>query len=303
MWSQRNISAFVAVAEQGNFAAAAHKLGLSTSATSKAIARLEEGMGVKLFHRTTRSVSMTAEGERFYDGARRLLDEFSTLAREISDQREHPHGRLSISAPAAYNRPWLTRLISGFALENPEISIELTYDEREIDLAAEGVDVAIRAIRVFGATPKTNLISRQLLVDPLVTCAAPDYLERHGIPQTVEDLEHHACLNFRNPRTGQHMPWTFTINGQVEKCRFKGPMTINDGEEITHAAETGLGIAQQPSLAVRKSLEAGRLVEILSPFRPTGTPMLLVWLDRRLVSPRIRAFVDYMVRETATVRD
>ena len=301
MWSQRNIAAFTAVADYGNFAAAAQKLGLSTSATSKAVARLEENLGVKLFHRTTRSVSLTPEGERFYDGAKHLLDEFSSLVTEVTDHREQPRGRLTISAPAAYDRPWLTRLIANFALEYPEIRIDLNYDEREIDLAAEGVDVAIRAIRAFGATPRSNLISRQLFIDPLVTCAAPSYLDRHGIPEWVADLENHACLNFRNPRTGQHMPWTFTVEGEVRKFRFKGPMSINDGEEITIAAETGLGIAQQPNLAVRESLRTGRLVEILAPFRPTGTPVLLVWLDRRLVSPRIRAFVDYMVRKTESI--
>ena len=298
MWSQKNISAFVAVAECGSFALAAQKLGQTTSAASKSVARLEEMLGAKLFHRTTRSVSLTPEGERFYDGARRLMEEFNTLTRDVADSDGQPHGRLTISAPAAYNRAWLTRLVADFAQHNPDITVELYLDDREVDMAAEGVDVAIRAIRAFGATPRSNVIAKQLFVDPLITCAAPDYLSRNGTPETVQDLEDHACLNFRNPRTGQHMPWTFTQGDEVKKFRFSGPMTINDGEAVTHAAISGLGITQLPRLTVQDSLNQGRLIEILRDYRPTGTPVLAAWLDRRLVSPRIRAFVDYMSEAT-----
>lgn len=294
MKSLSNVTTFIQVAESQSFVQAANALGLSAPAVSKAIAKLEAELGVKLLHRTTRSVSLTPEGERFYEGVTPLMQEMDALTTELTESLNQPQGRLKVSMGAAYGRIWGTRLMPDFLKQYPQLSVELFLDDQDVDLAADGIDVALR----IGVLPDSaNLIARRLFTVPLITCATPAYLEQAGYPCHPDDLDHHNCLNFRNRKTGRPMPWFFTMDGQVERKQVKGNLTIDDGEAVGRSAIAGLGISQMPGYMASAALDQGLLIEVLREYRPPEVPITALYLERRLVSPRIRAFVDFMVKQ------
>lgn len=283
------VAAVIQVAEQGSFTAAARTLGLSSSATSKAIARLEEELGVKLFHRTTRSVSLTPEGERYVEGVKPLLLEMDAITAEVTDNPSQPRGLLRVSAPAAYARSMLTPRLAEFSQRYPDINLDLLLEDRDVDLAAEQVDVAIRT----GPLPdNVNLVARRLFTEPMITCASPDYLTQHGEPQTPDDLEQHNCIRFRNTRTGRPRSWFFKDG---EQRQVAGMLTIDDAEAVGRAAIAGAGIAQIPGYMAKAGLETGALQEVLRSYRPPEVVFSALYLDRRFVSPRIRVFIDFLL--------
>ena len=288
-----SVAAFIQVAETGAFNEASRRLDLSPSATSKAVSRLEDDLGVKLLHRTTRSVSLTPEGERYLEGAKRLLSEMVALGEEVANTLADPAGRLTVSVPAALGRMWLVDSLLDFRNAWPKIEIELSLDDRAVDLAGEAVDVVIRA---GSLDDSANLVARRLFMDPLIVCATPRYWNRRGRPRAPDDLANHDCLNFRNRRTGRAMPWHFEIEGAVRSQVFGGPLTVDDGEAVGRAARAGLGVSQMPGFMAEEALRTGELEEVLQDFRPPDVPFTALYLDRRLVSPRIRVFVDFLSR-------
>jgi LysR family transcriptional regulator, regulator for bpeEF and oprC len=296
MKSLSNIKTFIRVAQTKSFVEAANALSLSPPATSKAVAKLETELGVKLLHRTTRSVSLTNEGERFYEVAQKLLEEMDDLTQELQNTLSEPRGRLKISMSAAYGRMWGTKVLAQFLQTYPQISVELSLEDREVDLAAESFDVVIR---VGTLADSANLIARRLFVDPLITCATPKYLEHCGRPQHPDELARYNCLSFRNRKTGRPVPWFFTIDEEVKRRNFKGTLTIDDGEAVGQAAMLGMGISQMPGFMAINALQKGTLEEVLADYRPPSVPFTALYLERRLVSPRIQAFIDFMVQQGA----
>ena len=285
------VAAFIQVAETGAFNEASRRLNLSPSATSKAVARLEDHLRVKLLHRTTRSLGLTPEGERYLEGAKRLLSDMAALGDEVSNVPAEPSGRLTVSVPAALGRIWLVGALSNFRKAWPKVEIELSLDDRAVDLAGEAVDLVIRA---GSLDDSVSLVTRRLFTDPLIVCATPDYWDRKGRPRTPADLTDHDCLNFRNRRTGRAMPWHFNIDGSTKSLAFDGHLTIDDGEAVGRAAESGLGVSQMPGFMAMEALRKGDLEETLRDFRAPEVPFTALYLDRRLVSSRIRAFVDFL---------
>ncbi len=292
MESLSGLKVFEAVATAGAFARAARDLDLSTSATSKSIARLESELGVKLFRRTTRKVSLTPEGERLLEGIKPILRDLDALKGEMAGTRDTPAGRLTVSVPAAFGRMALIPKLAPFQEGFPDVQLELRLEDRLVDLVSDNIDVAIRA----GAlTDSATLIARKLFDDQLLTCAAPAYLEREGLPRSIEDLDRHACLAFRNVGTGRVAPWFFQQEGSVDRVVKEGGVTSNDGEGVAVAAMAGLGISQMPSYMASAAIADGRLVEVLEELRPPPTQFHALFLDRRLMPSRLRVFVDYLV--------
>ena len=288
-----SLSTFVEVARRKSFADAAKALNLSTSAASKAVSRLEDQLGVKLLHRTTRSVGLTAEGERLMEGAARITGDIEDLVSEISDSSGPLRGKLTVSATEVFGRRWLNDVAMRFQSENPDIEIELVLDDRKVDLAAGSIDLAIRTGELG---EQANLVARHFFDDQFVTVAHPDYLTQHGEPKTIDDLTDHACLVFKNSSTGRVIPWRFTLDGHSVSHVMSGPLTINDGDALAHAASKGKGIIQLPSYIVTNYMNEGCLVPVLEQFWPVPYPYAIVYLDRRLVSRRIRAFIDFLIR-------
>lgn len=299
MKSLSNILAFVRVAEVQSFVQASNTLGLSTSAVSKAVARLEADLGVKLFHRTTRSISLTTDGLRFYEGCQQLLVELDSLEAEIQGSQATPRGRLTISAPVAFGQFCLVPILKTFTQQFPQITLDVSLDDRTVDLANQGIDVVLRTGQL---SDNANLIVRQLVTYPLVVCGSSAYFALYGRPECPEQLQQHACLNFRNRATGRFYPWLFTINGKVERYTGSGAVVFDNAGAILRSAISELGLSQMPGFLAAEAVANGKLEEVLSNYRPLEVPVWICYLDRRFVSPRIRAFVDFLVSQTKLLK-
>lgn len=293
MKSLSNIQAFVRVAEVQSFTGASNTLGLSASAVSKAVGRLEADLGIKLFHRTTRSISLTPDGTRFYEGCKQLLFDLELLEAEIQGNHQiAPRGQLTLSVPEAFGRVCVIPMLGQFLQAFPDLMLDVSMDDHVVDLAAEGIDVAIRTGPL---SDRANLIVSRLTTYPMVVCASPEYLSQHGPPQHPEQLPQYACLNFRNRATGRFYPWTFSVNGSREQYAATGALVVDNSDAIVQSAIAGLGLSQMPEFLGAEALSKGDLVEVLQPYRPPEIPVWICYLDRRFVSSRIRAFVDFML--------
>jgi len=220
-----------------------------------------------------------------------LLLELDELAAEIQGNQETPKGRLTVSVPVALGRMCLIDAFGEFMQKFPEISLEVTFDDRAVDLAEKGIDVVIRTGTL---TDSANLIAQRIFTYQLMVCGTQDYFARYGKPEHPQELEEHNCLNFRNRDTGRTVPWFFSINSKVERFNANGKLVFDDGEAVARAAMVGIGISQMPSFMAAQAIQNGVLSEVLQPYRPDETPIWVAYLDRRFVSSRIRAFMEFM---------
>lgn len=279
---------FIQVAEAGSFVAAGHRLGISGSAVGKAIARLEQELGVRLFNRSTRSMALTEDGSFFLDACRRIQTELEEAQAKLSRSQAVPRGQLRVSLPLA--GMLLMPTISGFMSAYPEVSVDLDFTDRLVDVIEEGFDAVIRT----GEVKDTRLMSRKLGSFRHVIVASPAYLERHGRPETPEDLLRHRCLHHRFANSGKLEPWPLVRDGR--EIRLDLPMTAVTStlEPLVYLAERAFGITCLPPFAADREIADGRLVSLLDPYiAGTGTFRAL-WPTSRYLSPKVRAFVDYM---------
>lgn len=288
------VAAVLQVARHGSFVAGSKALGMSPSAASKSIARLEEELGTRLFQRTTRSVSLTPEGQRFVAGAGPLLDDLDALTAELADTSLSPRGPLRLSAPESFGRAVVVPIVERYRERYPEVTVELLLDDKTLDLADARIDVAIRTGVL---NDHANLVARRLLVDPMVLCAAPSYLHKRARPNAVDDLSEHACVRFLNAQTGTPLPWRFSAGKRPD---VPSTIVVNDVSAVAALTEGGLGIAQLPGYLAAPLLAEQRLVELLPNERPDGVPYSALYLDRRFVSPRIRTWIDVLIEAMAS---
>lgn len=298
MRSLPNIVAFVRVAETRSFAEASRRLSLSPSAVSKAVARLEGELGVKLLHRTTRSVRLTIEGEDLYEGCRHLLGELETLHTEMSRSRGEPRGRLSVSIPSALGRLSLVPMLSEFAQNYPEVTLDLSLEDPFVELAKREADVSIH---LGSMADSANLVARKWFESPLIVCATPAYLDENGRPEHPHDLAAHNCVIYRNRSTGRPLNWRFRLKDGIETWKPDGRLMVDDTNTVAQAALTGAGLAQMPAYLFIDGLRRKVLEEVLRHYRPPELPIYIAYLDRRFVSPRIRAFVDFLIDHTSDI--
>ena len=262
------IEAFAAAARTQSFTEAARELNLTTSAVSRRIAALEAQLGVRLFHRTTRQVSLTPDGERLFERCQRVLTELEGLQAEASGVHAEPSGVLRIDMPIAYGRQVVLPLLAGLATRHPALELDMRLSDAYVDLVKDGIDIAIRV----GALSDSGLVARRIASQDLLLCAAPAYLAAHGTPRRLEALAAHAPILFRMPSSGRDRPWQFGVDGQTVTLHPAARLRANDGEAMAHAARLGLGIAQLPHYMVEADIAAGRLVELLARHRPPTMP-------------------------------
>jgi DNA-binding transcriptional LysR family regulator len=283
MESLSGIVAFVRTAETLSFVAAARVLGISASAVGKSVAKLERTMGVRLLHRTTRRVALTEEGALFHERCRRILDDLRDAEAMLLQSAETPRGRLRISLPTVGYR-FLLPSLPAFSQRYPDIELDLDFNDRMVDVIEEGFDAVIRG----GDLADSSLMSRRLGSFRFVVCAAPIYLERHGVPRTPEELKAHLCLRFRYPSSGKIQEWILT--GGVPNLRTA--MVCNNMEALREAAIRGLGIGFMPDFLARDAMAAGSLVTLLGE-QPMGQFSVL-WPSSRHLSQKLRVFVDFL---------
>ena len=289
------ISVLAAVVETGNFVRAAESLGLTQSGVSRAVARLEARVGVRLLDRTPRSVTLTDEGRRFHAQVAPLLAGLEEAASDAAQSAHAVRGRLRVNVD-----PWFARLVlaprlSGFLAAHPQLSLELLVRDTLGDLVAEGVDVAVR----FGEPEPSGLIARKLLETRIIACASPAYLARRGRPRHPSDLEGHECLLYRDPVTGRPFPWEFHRAGKVVQVKVSGRLVFNELATKLTACAAGHGIAQTIEFGLAPMLANGELVQILADWAEERYPLYAYHLSRHLPPAKVRAFLDFVLTSIA----
>ena len=284
----RELEVFSAIARTGSFSAAGRVLGLTPSAISRTIDRIEARLGVRLLIRTTRALTLTAEGQSYLGAARRILADLDEAERVIADQGA-PRGRLRVSAAFSHGRLCIVPLLGDFARRYPHILVDISLTDAVVDVAAGQADVAIR----FGPLADSALTARRLGENGRSVVASPRYLQRHGTPEVPEDLLRHNCLNF-NFRRAEPV-WPFRREGRDYALTVTGTIEANNGETLGQLAADGVGIARVGNFGVVDDVAAGRLVPLLEAFNPGDVePIHAVFVGGATMPARVRVFVDYL---------
>lgn len=282
---------FLNVVETRSFSATARAMGVTTSAVSATVIRLEQKLAVRLLNRTTRSVSPTPEGQEFYERCKRIVADLETAEQAVSRAGRTPSGQLRIGMPSALGRMWVIPRLAEFTAAYPAISFELMLDDFITGLVSEGLDAAIQV----GDLPPSRLTTRKLASVDYVICAAPSYLDAHGTPQTLTDLATHRCIAYRRPRNGQIRQWRLKGAGKKVIVPEKGYMVVNSGEALVSAATSGLGLIQIGQYYVQPLLASGALIEVMPEQRVHAYDISVLFQQKKRMTPRLRAFINFLV--------
>jgi DNA-binding transcriptional LysR family regulator len=277
--------AFVRTVDAGSFAGAARLIGASPSAVSKSVARLEQRLGVRLLQRSTRTLSATSEGAAYYEHVAAHLRAIEE-AEDIVQAPGNVRGVLRVTVPTTFGRPLISAWAGSFLVRYPDIKLDLSVTDRRIDLIREGFDIAVR----IGELEDTNLIGRSLGVLHYVLGASPKYLERRGIPQSIDNLKRHACLRYL--LEGRPQPFTFADGTRIVP---DGPFDTDDAQYLIEAAVEGAGITQFMRLAIEDDLAAGRLRIVLHEIPMFTTPVYVLHPFGRQLPLRVRLFIDFLI--------
>ena len=278
--------AFVRAAQCQSFTAAGERLGISASAVGKSVARLEARLNVRLFNRSTRRISLTDEGQLFFERCQSIVSQIEEAENELLRLSATPRGKLRVSLPHIGYRMLLPYLAE-FMQRYPEIELELDFTDRMVDIIAEGVDVAMRS----GALTDSEMMSRSLGSFRFVIVGSPDYLARCPAPRRPEDLSRHACLRYRFTKNGQLQSWDFA-DGKPRELPVS--LTFNNLEGLLQASLRGIGLTYAPQFIVKEYLASGELVSLLEDFISDGGKFSVVWPSSRHLLPKIRVFIDFL---------
>lgn len=290
-----SLFSFVRVVEAGSFAEAARRAGTTSSAMSKSIARFEQRHGVRLLHRTTHSLSLTQEGERLLEGARRLLQDAERLGASLTEGDEPiARGRVKVSLPGSFAHACVLPYLSEFRASNPEIELDLSLEDSLVDLGAEGVDIAVRAGEV---DRQPGHVATRLLSYPYVLCAAPEYLDAHPAPSAPSDLATHRHIVFRNKGNGQLLNWQFrspAADQRQVRIQPNTHMIVDDGAAAWTLVRQGFGLTWAPGWLGLDDLRSGRVVEVMSDWRMPDFHLFAVRLQRKNTPARTRVVLDFL---------
>lgn len=282
------LALFAAVIEQGSFSGAGRQLGMSPSAVARAVDRIEARLGVRLLLRSTRALTLTAEGRAYLQAARRILADLDDAEQQIADQGS-PRGRLRVTAALSHGRLCVVPLLGTFAALYPDILVDIALTDTLVDIAGGQADVAVR----FGPLPDSSLTARKLGESRRVIVASPAYMARHGTPQVPEDLYAHNCLNFSFRRA--EPVWPFRRDGRDFALSVRGGVEANNGETLGQLAAIGIGIARVGAFSVAEDIANGTLVPILEAFNPGDVEQIhAVFVGGANVPARVRVFVDFL---------
>ncbi len=288
MDSLGSLSVFVQVAETRSFTAAGRLLGISSSAVGKSIARTEERLGVRLFHRSTRSITLTSEGALFLERSRRILAEVEAAEQELTSASATPRGKLRISLPQV--RGLMMPVLNDFMRAYQDIELDVDFSDRMVDVIEEGFDAVIRT----GKPEDSRLMARHLGHYQLVLVGTPGYFDQFGTPQSPQDLNHHACLRHKFCATGKLEPWPLRPVVGVAEPTLRTPLVSTTIESLKHVVLEGLGIACLPDFMVNDAVRQGRLRRVLDDHLEHRGSFWLLWPSSRHASAKLRVFIDHM---------
>lgn len=282
------IAVFARVAERGSFTAAARDLNLSKSAVSKQIARLEERLGARLLNRTTRRLSLTEVGQAYFERIRRIVADAEEAEHAVTSLHAEPRGTLRINAPMSFGIQHLAPALPDYMALYPDVTVDIAFNDRRIDLIEEGFDVGIR----IGRLADSSMIARRLAPCHMAVAATPAYWDTHGRPDHPRGLADHACMVY------DHLPtrneWTFQENGRAFTVHIDGPLRSNNGEALLAAVRAGRGVLYQPTFLCGPALCDGRLETVLDDFVPVDVQVSAIWPGNRHLSAKVRTFVDFL---------
>lgn len=281
---------FVQVVDLGGFRRAAEKMNLPKVTVSTLIKTLETTLAVKLLHRTTRKISVTADGAAYYEHCLQILSQVREAEESLSATRMNPRGRLRVDAPTGLASEVLVPALPDFFARYPDIRLELGCSDRWVDLIGESVDCAVRG----GDLIDLNLIARRVGVMHYVTCASPDYLQRHGRPTHPGELVNHQCLDYFSARTGKIYDWDFVRDGERVHITPHSQFGLNDSYAYAAAGVAGLGVVQMANFLMEPMIRDGRLVPILEEWSNNPMPIHVVYPQNRHLSNKVRVFVDWL---------
>lgn len=279
---------FVAVVSEGSFSRAAERLNMSPQLVSKYVAQLETRLGARLINRSTRRLSITEVGQAYHERCRDVLADIDEMENAVGDAAVAAKGTLRINAPMIFGTMHLSSAIAEYQREQPEVSVDLTLDDRVVDIVSEGYDIAIR----IGRLRESSLVARKLAPVRLVVCASPDYLEERGVPDTPQDLKDHECLRYTLASDSDR--WQFRERDETHDVQVTGSFLANNGDAIRLAALAGRGLALQPTFIVGDDIRAGRLQIVLQDYELEPMGVYAVYAHRKYLSGKVRTFVDYL---------
>lgn len=283
------LAVFVRAAEMRSFVTAGRALGISASAVGKSVAKLEQSLGARLFHRTTRSITLTDEGAVFFERCRRALQEIADAQAQLSQATEVPRGRLRISMPTIGYRLVLP-VLAEFRARYPEVELDLDFSDRHVDVIEEGFDAVIRG----GEPADSRLKARPLAPYRFVVCASPAYFARHGVPREPGELADHACLRFKYQSSGKVQDWLIDGEPAPAGTAAGAPFVLNNAEAVLAAAIEGVGLAYLPDFLVRQALAQGQLTTVFDASPTLQGVFRALWPTNRHMPPRLRVFVDFL---------
>jgi DNA-binding transcriptional LysR family regulator len=284
-----DIATFVAVVRAGSFTSAAQQLGLTRSAVGKIIARLETRLQVRLLHRTPQSLGLTDDGTVFYTRCTQILEDLEETESAMAVRSATPTGGLRISVPVALGRTQVLPVIEAFLARWPEVTAEVSFTDRFVDMIDEGIDIAVR---IGEPKPDSRLIARTVATQKLLACASPVYLERRGVPATPADLADHECLQFIS--AGRPQPWRFA-GMPSDQAEASGRLRMDSAEALVAAAINGAGIINLPTYLLATPLACGQLRPLLESFAVDALPIRAIYPTRRQLTPKVRLLIDGLV--------
>ena len=291
----KQMEAFVCAVDSGSLAKAARAIGITPAMMGRRVDALEQRLGVKLLHRTTRHLAVTEEGAVFVEQCKRALAEIATAEDLISSGRHTAVGHLRLTAPAGFGRRHVAPHAPGFLAANPQVQLSFDLTDRVVDLVREGYDLGVR----IGSALDPDLVAVRLARNRRVVCAAPAYLERHGTPRTLDELARHQCLTFM-PNVGQSVSWSFLHKDRTVAVRVHGKLDCNDGELLHRWAREGLGLAWRSTWEIQAELVRGELVTVLDEFALPDYDIRAVYAPQAHVPAKVRFFVEHLRQTYAT---
>lgn len=279
---------FAAVVAEGSFSRAAERLEISPQLASKYVGRLESRLGVRLLNRSTRQLSLTEAGRAYFDRVREVLADIDDMENAVGDMTARARGTLRINAPMSFGQLHLTRAIADYQAAQPEVEVDLTLNDRLVDIVSEGFDLAIR----IGRLEESSLVARRLAPVRLVVCGSPEYFRRRGVPETPQQLAEHDCLRYAY--ASDYHRWRFEHHDATHSVRIRGTFSANNGDALRVAALAGKGIILQPTFIVGDDIRAGRLQTVLDQYRTEELNVHAVYAHRQYLSAKVRTFVDFL---------
>ncbi|HWX00566.1 LysR family transcriptional regulator [Collimonas sp.] len=280
---------FVRVVEKGGFSAAAEEAGISPTMVGKHVRQLEEQLGVRLLNRTTRRQSLTEIGQLYFERCKQALLEIEAADASVKQMQLLPRGVLRVTAPATFGGLMLAAVIRDYLERYPDVELDLSLNDRVVDLVEEGFEVGLR----IGALPDSSLVAWPLQPYRALVCASPDYLARHGVPQTPQQLPRHNCLSFVHG--SRYNLWQFSSGGIKQEIEVHGNFRANNGLALRTAALQGIGIIMQPEALLRDEVAAGRLQRLLTDYELEHRPMHLVVASNRKMTPKLKSFIEFVL--------